>query len=66
VTDELSEITSEDKEKLKSSLNDIVSETPKTEVAGLRYNLKVANESRFLFNIHMLPDLPFTHVKNYF
>ena len=37
VTDELSELTSEDKEKLKSSLNDIVSETPKTEVAGLKY-----------------------------
>jgi len=28
--------------------------------------LKVANESRFLLNINMLPNLPFTHAKHDF
>ena len=30
------------------------------------YDLKVANESRFLLNINMLPNLPFTHAKHDF
>jgi len=35
--DELEELSSEEKEKLKNSLDDIVAETPKTELAGLRF-----------------------------
>jgi len=37
MVDELDEISPEEREKLKFSLNDIVSETPKTEVAGLKF-----------------------------
>lgn len=37
ITDNLEEITSEEKEKLKSSIDDIVVETPNSEVAGLGF-----------------------------
>lgn len=37
MTDELEGITTQEKEKLKKSLDDLVSETPKTEVAVLRF-----------------------------
>lgn len=37
MADELDELTGEEKEKLKNSLDDIVAETPKTEVASLRF-----------------------------
>lgn len=37
MTDELDELTDEEKDKLKQSLDDIIAETPKTEVAILRF-----------------------------
>jgi len=37
MADELDELTPQEKEKLKTSLDDIVAETPKTELAGLKF-----------------------------
>ncbi len=37
IADELEELSTEEKEKLKNSLDDIIVETPKSEVAGLRF-----------------------------
>ena len=33
---------------------------------GTNYHLKVANESLFLLNINMLPNLSFTNAKHYY